>query len=188
MYLCNGEKRVHLRESEGWDLHETLLDPSVERGEYLVEIGSYVLMPNHLHLILREIRDGGIPLFMQKLFTGYTMYFNKKYNRTGALFSGTFKSRHISDDRYLKRVVPYIFLNPLELFEPRWKQGVGNLTQLERRLISYPYSSMPDFLRKERPEKNIISRSIETMFDKKPSIAEMLTEAQAYYREENQFA
>ena len=112
MYLCNGEKRVHLRESEGWDLHETLLDPSVERGEYLVEIGSYVLMPNHLHLILREIRDGGIPLFMQKLFTGYTMYFNKKYNRTGALFSGTFKSRHISDDRYLKRVVPYIFLNP----------------------------------------------------------------------------
>ena len=46
-----------------------------------VEVVCYVLMPNHYHLILRQIKDKGISTVMHKIGTGYSMYFNKKYER-----------------------------------------------------------------------------------------------------------
>ena len=183
MYLSNGEVPVHIREKQGWNLYETLQDSTLERGRPLVEIGAYTLMGNHFHLILKEIRDGGIALFMQKLCTGYTMYFNKKYERTGALFGGTFKSKHLYDDLYLKKAVSYVFLNPLELFEPRWKDGLGNLAALERRLQEYPYTSLRDFFNNERPEKIIVGNSLDALYDRKPAAKELLAEARAYYQE-----
>ena len=48
----------------------------------------------------------GHSIFMKKLGTGYSMYFNAKYERTGGLFEGRFKSRHVESDEYLK----YLFL------------------------------------------------------------------------------
>ncbi len=50
----------------------------------LVDILVWCLMPNHYHLILRQRRDNGIVLFMQKLGSGYTNYFNLKYKRVGS--------------------------------------------------------------------------------------------------------
>jgi len=58
----------------------------------LVDILVWCLMPNHYHLILRQRRDNGIVLFMQKLGSGYTNYFNLKYKRVGSLFQGRFKA------------------------------------------------------------------------------------------------
>ncbi|MEK7095926.1 MAG: transposase, partial [Patescibacteria group bacterium] len=56
----------------------------------LVDILAFVLMPNHFHLILRQRVENGIVKFLQKIGTGYTMYFNKKYERVGSLFQGRF--------------------------------------------------------------------------------------------------
>ncbi|MEA2007040.1 MAG: transposase [Patescibacteria group bacterium] len=67
----------------------------------LVKIISYCLNPNHFHLILKQISEKGIALFMQKLGTAYTMYFNKRHNRSGSLFQGKFKNALIDDDQLL---------------------------------------------------------------------------------------
>ena len=101
-------------------------------GAPLVAIVAYCLMPNHFHLLLNEIFEGGISKFMQRLGTAYTMYFNDKYERTGALFQGTFKSRLVEDVNYLLKVIDYIHLNP---FKGR------NSKEMVTTLSSYKYSS-----------------------------------------------
>ena len=53
----------------------------IRERKLLVEILTFCLMPNHYHLLLRQIKDKGITNFMHKLGTGYTMSFNKKYKR-----------------------------------------------------------------------------------------------------------
>src|SRR3989344_7885148 len=68
--------------------------------EQLVDIISFCLMPNHFHFILKQLKDGGIVKFMQKIGTGYTMYFNQKHKRSGVLFQGKFKAILIARDEY----------------------------------------------------------------------------------------
>lgn len=77
----------------------------------LVEIIAYCLNKNHYHLILKQVVDNGISKFMQKVGTGYTMYFNKKYKRTGSLFGGRFKSKYINAGEQLNYVGVYVNLN-----------------------------------------------------------------------------
>lgn len=77
----------------------------------LVEIISYCLNEDHYHLILHQINDFGISKFMQKIITAYTMYFNKKYNRTGPLFVGRFKSKFIDGKSSLEYLSVYVNLN-----------------------------------------------------------------------------
>lgn len=77
----------------------------------LVSIVVYCLNPNHFHFVLKQLIDGGIAKFMQKLQGGYTYYFNIKNSRTGALFQGTFKSNHIGSGDYFNKIVGYINKN-----------------------------------------------------------------------------
>ncbi|MFA6006249.1 MAG: transposase [Candidatus Paceibacterota bacterium] len=98
----------------------------------LVAVMAYCLMPNHFHLLLHEIYEGGISKFMQRLGTAYTMYFNEKYGRSGALFQGVFKSKLITDEEYLLKIIDYIHLNPCEM---------KNFLPRESVLQTYQYSS-----------------------------------------------
>jgi len=88
-------------------------------------------MSNHFHLILKQIQDGGVVKFMRKLGTGYTMYFNQKNKRSGSLFQGRYKAKHIDKDRYLKQLVHYVHANPLD------KQSTRTADMLDK----YPWSS-----------------------------------------------
>ncbi len=116
-------------------------------------------MPNHFHLLLKEKRDRGISLFMQKLMTAYTMYFNKKYERTGALFESKFKARHLNEDRYLKYIFSYIHLNPIKLTDAKWKEeGIKNKTQAKKFLHQYKYSSYLDYMEEKRVQEIILNR------------------------------
>jgi len=116
-------------------------------NQSLVGIGAYVLMPNHFHILITQTEDGSISKFMQKLTTGYSMYFNKKYKRTGSLFEGKFKSKHISNDKYLKYLFSYIHLNPIKLIQKDWKEkGILNIKESLDFLNSYEYSSYIDYL------------------------------------------
>ncbi|KKP57473.1 MAG: Transposase [Candidatus Moranbacteria bacterium GW2011_GWF2_34_56] len=74
----------------------------------IVEIIAYCLNPNHYHFILKQLEENGITKFMHKLSTSYTMYFNKKYERSGALFQGKFKSIHIDTNEYLLHLSAYV--------------------------------------------------------------------------------
>ncbi|MBI2595385.1 transposase [Candidatus Daviesbacteria bacterium] len=78
----------------------------------IVEIIVFCFMPNHFHLLIRQIRDGGIVEFMSKVLNGYTKYFNTKHRRVGALFQGQFKAVMIETDEQLLHVSRYIHLNP----------------------------------------------------------------------------
>lgn len=117
------------------------------KREMMVDILSFCLMSNHFHLLLRQRVDNGISKFMQKLGTGYTMYFNTKYQRSGSLFQGTFKAIHIDEETYLTHLTRYIHLNPLELKEPNWKEkGVKNWNESYKFVKSYPWSSFSDYI------------------------------------------
>ena len=74
----------------------------------LVEIICYCLNPNHYHFILKQIAENGVSKFMHKLDTGYTNYFNIKYDRSGSLFQGPFKAKHIDTNEYLLWLSGYV--------------------------------------------------------------------------------
>ena len=81
----------------------------------LVRVHAYCLMPNHFHLLLEQIEENGISLFMNRIGIGFTKFFNKRYDRSGALFGGTFKAKVVNDDSYLFHLSRYIHLNPVSL-------------------------------------------------------------------------
>jgi len=94
-----------------------------------VELLCFCLMPNHFHLLVYQHQLGEMSQFMRSLLTSYSMYFNKKYKRTGPVFESRYKAALISDDTYLEHVSRYIHLNPRD-----WQH--------------YDYSSLPYYLQR----------------------------------------
>lgn len=130
--------------------------------DLLVEILGICLMPNHIHLLVRQVTHNGISLFLQKM-GGYSTYFNKKYQRFGALFQRPFRAVHIKNQDQLLIVITYIHLNPIDLIEFNWKvKGISNPQKVIEFLESYPWSSYPCYLGKEN-----FSWLIDTLFLKK---------------------
>lgn len=154
LYLCNGTKPIVYREVKKLPLLE------VERGDPITAIGAYCLMPNHFHLLIKETQEGGITKFMSKLLTAYSSYFNKKYERTGALFSSEFKSEHLDTDEYLKYIFSYIHLNPLKLVDPNWRNKPINIDITEECLDNYSLSSYLDYVGTGREEASILNRIV----------------------------
>lgn len=79
----------------------------------LVEIISYCLMPTHFHLILKQLVDNGMSIFMSNVGNSYARYFNLKHKRKGPLWEGGFKSVLIKTDAQLLHLTRYIHLNPV---------------------------------------------------------------------------
>ncbi|MBI2096228.1 MAG: transposase [Candidatus Taylorbacteria bacterium] len=153
LYLCNGENPLIFK---GISARITF---EFDHGESLADIGCYCLMTNHFHILIREKKDCGITRFMKKLLTAYSMYFNKKYQRTGILFESRFKSSHVDKDEYLKYLFCYIHLNPIKMIEPHWKEeGISNLSNARRLLEEYPFSSYSDYTEGVRQERKILNK------------------------------
>jgi putative transposase len=122
------------------------LKPERKPRKLLVEILIFTLMPNHFHLLLKQRKENGIVKFMQKLGTGYTMYFNKKYERVGGLFQGRFKAVLIKDEPHFIHLPFYIHTNPIDLFHYR---GSTSIVGVMKSLENYRWSSFPDYLGKK---------------------------------------
>jgi putative transposase len=135
MYVCNTTKSIELRN----------VDKNFDRGQTIVDIGAYCLMPNHFHILTYEKIDHGISKYMLKLMTGYSMYFNKKYKRTGKLYEGVFKSTYVNNDRYFKYLYSYIHLNPAKLVDKNWKGNKNQTTKLLKYVFAYQYSSLKEY-------------------------------------------
>src|SRR3989344_2208067 len=185
LYLANSSTTLH-RSVLGHINHHELF--TIPRGEPLVSICAYALMPNHFHLLLYEKGVGGISKFMQKLGTAYTMYFNIKIERSGGLFTKPFRARHVSDDTYFQYVVDYIHLNPLELFNPGFKKAnpmsrrrLDVLSQRIIKLEAYPFSSLIDFNSNKifRPERVLLNDKVFDMYQLKTT-KQMMENALAY--------
>lgn len=157
LYTRNSKKRIDSERVKGLPLH------MIDRGETIVEIIAYCCMRNHFHLLLHEIIDGGISIFMGKLGTAFSMYINTKYRRTGPLVCRPFRSRHIDSDEYFRWVFSYIHLNPIEIIQPDFKsKGVANAAKAKSFLEKYAYSSYQDYMVGERKETVILTKSEES--------------------------
>ncbi len=162
LYLCNSEYGINFRE----DIIKKHIDAfDFERGESIVYIGAWVLMPNHFHIYISSPKQGlgqnelAITKFMHKLSTSYSKYFNKKYSRTGKLFEDKFKSVHIVKENQAKYLFGYIHLNPIKLIFPNWKEeGIKNREKALGFLNSYKWSSYPEYSGVIRSENKILSR------------------------------
>lgn len=99
-----------------------------------VELLAYCLMPNHFHLLVRQVTKDGMAKLLRRIMTTYVMYFNRRHLREGHLFQGVYKAARVISDEYLLHISLYIHLNPLEL-------GVTRMN-----LVSYPYSSYGYYL------------------------------------------
>jgi REP element-mobilizing transposase RayT len=170
LYLSNSVKDVNFRDDivnqkiDAWDF---------DRGEQLVSIGAWVLMPNHFHLYItpsftfrksdlrkseENMSDRAVSKFMQKLLTSYSKYFNKKYARTGGIFEGKFQSVHVESDEQAKYLFSYIHLNPIRLIDSPWKEnGIQDKNKSIQFLHHYDWSSYQDYQEIKRSESIIIS-------------------------------
>jgi len=118
--------------------------------EMLVEILAFCLMPNHVHLLVKQLRDGGISKFMRKIGAGYGAYYNQKYKRVGHLFQGRYKLVHIENDKQLYTIFVYIHTNPVAIIFPNWKEkGIKNFKKAVNYLENYRWSSYLDYLGKK---------------------------------------
>ena len=174
LYLCNSTKSINFRD----DIINQKIDAfDFDRGGPIVSIGTWVLMPNHFHIFAciplnsprlnlgdiggnkkDENEDDSISLFMKKLSTAYSMYINKKHDRTGELFESTFKSTCAINNNQTKYNFSYIHLNPVKLIDPLWKEnGIKDIEKTLKFLNTYRWSSYHDYRGKKRPENKIIS-------------------------------
>lgn len=133
------------------------IDDPIPSDRPCVDVVAYCLMPNHYHLMLRQISTGGISEFMHRIGVGYTNYFNKRHDRRGSLLETAYKikrSKNLVQQRHLSR---YIHLNPLELIGLEWKKRKVDWKKAESFLLSYAWSSFRHFVGAEtqsfvRPE------------------------------------
>jgi len=115
---------------------------SMEEDEIIkkrrVELVSFCIMPNHFHLIVKELDVGGIAAYMQRVLTSYSKYYNIKYQKSGHVFQGPYRAVHIADDRQLLHLSAYIHRNPREI--SKWFKKEDQ----------YVWSSYQDFIDKNR--------------------------------------
>jgi len=91
---------------------DEIINKVESQNDHIVDIVAYCFMPTHIHLVLKQTKDGGITKFMARILNGYSKYFNTKHKRTGPLWSGRFKSVMVSHDEQLLHLTRYLHLNP----------------------------------------------------------------------------
>jgi len=167
LFICNSEINFKFRDH----IVEKNIDAfDFDRGETLVNIGAWVLMPNHFHLYItinphrsdlwEKTGKNSISEYMRKLSTAYVTYFNKRHGRSGGLFEGAFKSVQIENDNQAKYLFSYIHLNPIKLIDSTWKiNGIKDIKSAIKFLNDYSWSSYRDYQKVIRRENKIIDLS-----------------------------
>jgi len=127
--------------------------------EPIAEILAFCLLENHFHLLLKEIKDGGIAKFMLKLGTGMANYFNNKYQEMGNLFQGSYKAKLIDEDAYLNYLSVYIQVkNTFEMYPGGIKKAAKEFDKAYEFAVNYPYCSLADYAGKRNSP--IISKEL----------------------------
>ena len=120
--------------------YTTYLDKLKEYSrKYKVQVHGYILMTNHVHLLMTPEEENGISKLMQSLGRYYVRYINKTYARTGTLWEGRYKASLIDSEKYFLAVSRYIELNPVRAGMVKYPED-------------YPWSSY---------QKNAMGKSIE---------------------------
>jgi len=105
----------------------------VGQAEYIVEIIAYCIMPTHIHLIIRQMDENGISVFMKNILDSYTRYFNIRTKRKGPLWQSRFKNVMVENDEQMLHLTRYLHLNPTS-------------DGLAERPEEWPYSSYAEYI------------------------------------------
>lgn len=111
------------------------------KGSTHFQILGYCLMPNHVHLLVREGEED-ISNTMKRIGVRYAPWYNRKYQRNGHVFQGRYKSENVEDDTYLLTVIRYIHQNPVK---------AGFISKPEE----YKYSSCQDYYNENYPQTGL---------------------------------
>ena len=122
---------------------KTLNIKSVAERNPSVKLLSFCLMPNHFHLKIQQLIDGGVTDFLSRLANGYTKYFNAKYDRSGRLYESPYKAKEVSSTGYLLHLSRYIHLNPIDLLPTHENHPIEKKMKYA---INYRWSSLGDYL------------------------------------------
>ncbi len=125
----------------------------MKREYFKVEILSYCLMPNHYHLLIKQVKEDGIKTFMANILNSITRYYNIFNERKGPVFLTQFKSNQIKSEEQLVYVSRYIHTNPF----------ASSLTDIKG-IFSYPFSSIDVFLEEGNNKNRIYTDSILNYF------------------------
>lgn len=106
----------------------------------IVQITTYCIMPTHIHLILKQLKEGGISRLMKNLLDSYTRYFNVKYKRKGPLWESRFKNVLVKKDEQLLHLTRYVHLNPVS-------------AHLIEKPEDWKYSSYQEYTHKKIPHR-----------------------------------
>jgi len=115
-------------------------------------VHAYVLMTNHVHLLVTPFKDHGVSHMMQDLGRKYVRYINHTYKRTGTLWEGRYKSSLVDSEKYLLSCMRYIEMNPVRasmVLHPgdyRWSSYACNaMGKINDLVASHPlYDSLGD--------------------------------------------
>ena len=143
----------------------------IEKSVPLVEIYAFALMPNHFHLLVKQIKNKGISKFISNFQNSFAKYFNLKNERTGSLFQNMFKAKRLENDEDLLNVSRYIHLNPFNSF----------LVEIEK-LVDYPWTSFSCYLGKN-PLDFISTDMLLNMFKSKNNFKEFILDQNGYEQE-----
>lgn len=116
-----------------FSMKDRLKSNKFENNPKIVEIICYCLMPNHFHLLIKQLRENGIKELLRNVQDSYTKFFNTKYQRVGALLQGQFKANLVESEEQLIHLSRYIHLNPY-------------VSDIVDDLEFYPYSSYRNFI------------------------------------------
>ena len=137
-----------------------------------VELVAFCLMPNHFHLIIKELEERGTASYMQRVLTAYAKYYNTKYEKSGHVFQGPYKAVYIEDDRQLLYLSAYIHRNPREI------------SQWFNKEEQYPWSSYQDFIEENRWGSLLVPEIILGQFKNKKQYHEFVKTSHAKLSEE----
>ncbi|MEK7501464.1 MAG: transposase [Patescibacteria group bacterium] len=139
---------------------------SIKRKSSLVDIVAYCLMPNHFHIALK-LQDVSHPekaltSFMRKLCTGYSNYYNRKYDHSGTIWQGPFKQKDVYTKDYIETLIPYIHLNPYGIKVPDMTKEARaeHMTEAIEYSKNYEFSSYKDYLGESRQQTSIICQDV----------------------------
>lgn len=148
MYLSNQDYKHFLHLLEKYltpNYTERITKPwgtqiiSVNSVSKEVELEAFAIMPNHFHLLCKNIYEAGITNLMRRVLSQYSRHYNLKYKRRGPLIEGSYRAVRIQSERQLIQVSRYIHINP-------YKDG------MVRRAVDYPHSSLKYYLTGEFPK------------------------------------
>lgn len=149
----------------------------------IVDVLAFCLMKNHYHLLLRPVNKGGISLFMRKMNAGYANAFNAKYSRSGYLFEGRYKIKHVNKEKYLRHLICYINLNPLKFLSKFDKNKKIDIEKTWEALNGYRWSSHLDYLDQDNFGSIIDKKFVSNVFNSMVEYEKFTKDWVEYYDE-----